>query len=175
MARSLEIALAFGFPIVEITRDMFGYDHSLIGLAQDNGKPGFVCEVKAQQRYFRSSIPAGVRGILNVMKCIGMIDGEIEPQSDITGTGATVRFVDFRPMRSGLVTFTVTGGQFVDRGERLGTVRDLWGNVVDEIRSPTSGYIRTVTDNQAVYAGQIVGTILEPHARETLWTRAWKT
>jgi hypothetical protein len=163
MARSLEIALAFGFPLVELTRDMFGYDRSLIAWAQDSGKPGFVCEVKAQQRYVRSSIPAGVRGVLNVMKCLGMIDGAIEPQSELVGAGGTYRLVDFKANKSGLVHFQVTGGQRVERGDRLGIVRDVWGEVLDEIVSPAGGYVRSVTDNQAVYAGQIIGVILEPH------------
>lgn len=174
MARSLEIAQAFGFPLVEITRDMFGYDHSLIGWAQDTGKPGFVCEVKAQERYFRSSIPHGVKGVLNVMKVIGMIDGEVQPQ-DLPGAGGTYRLVDFRPQKSGLVSFQVTGGQWVDPEDLLGTVRDLWGNTVDLIRSPTGGYIRTITEEQAVYAGRIIGTILEPHPKERLWTQAYRS
>jgi predicted deacylase len=175
MARSLEIALAFGFPLVELTRDMFGYDRSLIGLAQDDGKPGFVCEVKARDRYVRSSIPHGVRGVLNVMKCIGMIKGEIEAQTELAGAGGTYRLVDFRPKKSGLVSFLVAGGQYVERGELLGIVRDVWGDTVDEIRSPTSGYIRTVTDEQTVFAGRIIGTVLEPHPQETLWTRAYRS
>jgi predicted deacylase len=174
MARSLEIASAFGFPLVELTRDMFGYDKSLIGWAQDSGKPGFVCEVKAQQRFVRSSIPYGVRGVLNVMKVIGMIDGQVEPQKAIPGAGGAYRFVDFRPRKSGLVTFHVQGGQWVKRDEHLGTVRNLWGDVQDEVRSPTDGYIRTVTDEQAVYAGRIIGTVLEPHPKDELWKRAYK-
>jgi hypothetical protein len=54
-------------------------------------------------------------------------------------------------------------------------VRDVWGNTVDEILSPTGGYVRSVTDEQAVFAGRIVGTILEPHPKETLWTRAYRS
>jgi uncharacterized protein len=175
MARSLEIALAFGFPLVELTRDMFGYEHSLIGWAQDRGKPGFVCEVKARDRYVRSSIPHGVRGVLNVIKCIGMIDGEIEPQTELAGAGGTYRLVDFRPQRSGLVSFQVAGGDCVERGDLLGLVRDVWGNTVDEILSPTGGFVRSVTDEQAVFAGRIIGTILEPHPKEALWTRAYRS
>jgi predicted deacylase len=171
LARSLEIALAFGFPLVELTRDMFGYDRSLIGWAQDSGKPGFVCEVMAQQRYVRSSIAAGVRGVLNVMKHLRMIEGEVEPQSELVGAGGTYRLVDFKSRKSGLVTFGVRGGQSVKLGQSLGVVRDLWGNVLDEIVSPTGGYVRSVTDSQTVYAGQIVGTLLEPHPKETLWTQ----
>jgi predicted deacylase len=175
MARSLEIALAFGFPLVELTRDMFGYDCSLIGLAQDSGKPGFVCEVKARDRYVRSSISHGVRGVLNVMKAIGMIEGRIEPQTELAGAGGTYRLVDFRPNKSGLVRFLVTGGQRVEGGDLLGIVRDVWGDTVDEIHSPTSGYIRSLTDEQAVYAGRIVGTILEPHPADSLWTRVYRS
>jgi predicted deacylase len=175
MARSLEIALAFGFPLVELTRDMFGYDRSLVGWAQDSGKPGFVCEVKARDRYVRSSIPHGVRGVLNVMKCIGMIDGEVEPQHELVGAGGTYRLVDFKANKSGLISFQVTAGQRVACGDLIGTVRDVWGNKLDEVLSPTDGYIRSVIDQQATYAGQVVGAILEPHPKEALWTQVYRS
>jgi len=137
MARSQEIALAFGFPLVELTRDMFGYDRSLIGWAQDSGKPGFLCEVKARDRYVRSSIPHGVRGVLNVMKRIGMVDGEIELQSELVGAGGTYRLVDFRAGKSGLISFRTTAGGYVSRGDLIGIVRDMWGTELDEVLSPT--------------------------------------
>jgi uncharacterized protein len=175
MTRSLEIAQAFGFPLIEITRDMYGYDHSLVGWAQDHGKPGFVCEVKALQRVVRQSVPHGVRGILNVMKTIGMIDGAVEPQSELPGAGGTYRIVNYRPAHSGVIFFHVNGGDWVSRGDLLGTVRDMWGNTLDEVRSPCDGLVRTTTDEQAVYAGKIIGTILEPHPRETLWQRVYKS
>jgi predicted deacylase len=175
LARSMEMATAFGFPLVELTRDMFGYDHSLIGWAQDNGKPGFVCEVKAQQRLNRKSIPHGVRGVLNVMKTIGMIAGEIEPQHELAGAGGTYRLVNARPAKSGIISFHVQGGQAVARGDRIGTVRDLWGETVDEMFSPADGYIRSIADEQAVYAGQIVCTVLETHPRETLWQQVYRS
>jgi len=174
MRRSLDMALAFGFPLVELTRDMFGYDRSLIGWAQDTGKPGFVCEAKAQGMYVESSIQAGVRGVLNVMKHLGMLDGEIEPQTDIVGSGGTYRLFDLRPKKSGIVTFHVTGGQWVEPGDLIGVVRDPWGNELDRVTTPTRGWVRSVTLNQIVYAGQIIATLLEPHPKETLWKKIRK-
>ena len=175
MRRSLDMALAFGFPLVELTRDMFGYDRSLIGWAQDTGKPGFVCEVKAQGMYVESSIRAGVRGVLNVMKHIGMLEGQIEPQEGIVGSGGTYRLFDVRTRKSGLVHFSVTGGDWVETGDEIGVVRDPYGDVVDELTARTRGWVRSVVLNRVVYAGQIVSTLLEPHPKESLWKKLTKS
>jgi hypothetical protein len=69
------------------------------------------------------------------MRSLGMIDGAVEPQSDLAGSGGTYRLVNFRPRKSGLVSTRVAGGQYVEPGQVL------------------------------------IGTILEPHPRETLWTQ----
>ena len=67
------------------------------------------------------------------MKTIGMIEGKIEPQTELVGAGETYRLVDFRPNKSGVVRFLVTGGQRVKSGDLLGVVRDVWGDKVDEV------------------------------------------
>jgi len=175
MQRSLDIALAFGFPLVELTRDMYGYDRSLIAWAQDTGKPGFVCEVRAQGMYVESSVRAGVRGVLNVMKHIGMLEGEVEPQAGIVGSGGTYRLFNVRTRKSGLVHFRVTGGDWVEPGDEIGVVRDPYGEVVDELAARTRGWVRSMVLNRVVYAGQIVCTLLEPHPKEKLWKRLTKS
>ena len=41
--------------------------------------------------------------------------------------------------------------------------------VLEELSAPATGFVRSVPDEQVVYAGQIIGTILEPHPAESMW------
>ena len=165
----LEMAEAFGFPLVQIRRDEWAYDRSLIACAQDAGKPAILPEPLCQGVLDAASIEAAVRGTCNVIKLLGMIDGQIEPQTDIRVRGGHFRFVNVRVRRSGLIEYLVEGGDWVEEGQPLATVRDPWGEERDRVNCPTDSYVRSFTPTSIVNAGQIVGTLLEPHARQELW------
>jgi predicted deacylase len=62
-----------------------------------------------------------------------------------------------------LAHFRVDAGDWVDRGALMLTIRDVYGDVVEEVRAPEQGYIRSVLfgpHNAAVYEGAIVAAIL---------------
>jgi predicted deacylase len=167
--RTVEMAEAFGFPLVQITRDMWDYDRSLIACAQDMGRPAILPEPLAQGILDSGSIEAGARGVLNVMKYLGMIEGEIEIQLDLRLRGGHYRFVNMVTLRSGLAEYLVTGGDWMESGQTIAVVRDPWGNELDRVVCPTRACVRSVAPFSIVNAGQIVATLLEPHDRAVLW------
>jgi predicted deacylase len=167
--RTVEMAEAFGFPLVQIRRDEWAYDRSLIAWAQDAGKPAILPEPLCQGVLSEASIDTSVRGVLNVMKYTGMIYGQIEPQTDIKVKGGHFRFVNVRTRKSGLAEYLVDGGDWMEEGQTIAVVRDPWGNELDRVLCPKCGYVRSVASSSIVNAGQIVGTLLEPHARDELW------
>jgi len=167
--RTIEMAEAFGFPCVRITREMWNYDHSLIGWAMDAGKPAILPEPLAQGILEESSIQAAERGILNVMKYIGMVDGQVEHQASLRVDGGHYLFVNLQAQKSGLAEYWVEGGDKVEEGQTLAMVRDPWGNELQRIVSPTGGFVRSVSPFSIVNAGQVVVTLLEPHERRELW------
>lgn len=167
--KTIEMAEAFGFPLVRITRDMWDYDRSLIAHAMDAGKPAILPEPLAQGILQEDSIQASVRGVLNVMKCLGMIEGEIEPQTTLKVAGGHHVFKDLRTRKAGLALYLVDGGDWVEKGEDLVVIRDPWGNELDRVTSPTDAYVRSFVPYSIVNPGQIIGTLLEPHDREDLW------
>jgi len=169
LRRTLEMAEAFGFPLVQITRDMWNYDKSLIAWAQDMGKPAILPEPLRQSGWTQASIRASVCGVLNVMKWAGMIEGEIEPQTEIKVVGGHYASVNVRTRKSGIMDVLVEGGDWVEKGDLLAIVRDPWGNELDRVICPVRACVRSMHGEQIVYAGQIVGTLLEPRRRAELW------
>jgi predicted deacylase len=160
---------AFGFPLVQITRDMWSYDKSLIAWAMDMGKPAILPEPLRQGGWTRASLRASIRGVLNVLKWAGMIDGHIEPQSEIGITGGYFTFQDVRTRKSGIIDILVPAGEWIAEGDVLGVVRDPWGNELDRVVSPVRAAVRSMSSNQIVYAGQIVGTLMVPRERVEIW------
>jgi len=169
MRRTLEMAEVFGFASAQVTRDMWGYDKALISWAMDAGKPALLPEPLRQGGWTKASLRASVRGVLNVMRWAGMIEGKTEPQSDIKLRGGYFAFRDVRTRKSGILDILVDAGDWVEEGQVLGVVRDPWGNDLDRVVSPVRSAVRSMSTHQVVYAGQIVGTLLVPGEKEAIW------
>jgi uncharacterized protein len=167
--RTIEMAEAFGFPLVQIRRDEHAYDRSLIGCAMAAGKPAILPEPLGQGILDARSINASVRGVLNVMKLLGMLEGPVETQTDIPVAGGNYRMVNARTRKSGLAEYQVDGGDWVEEGQPIALVRSPWGDEVDRVLAPVSSYVRSVKPYSIVNAGDIVGTLLRPHERVELW------
>jgi len=92
-----------------------------------------------------------VNGVINVMKYLKMLDGtpEIPPVAKV-----------FNPYhiyaeRGGFFVSNVRAGDMVKRGQAIGVIRNLFGEVVEEIEAPTDGVVHMVT-SPATYEGDAV-------------------
>jgi predicted deacylase len=167
--RSVEVAEAFGFPVVRIPREMWDYDRSLIACAQDAGKPAILPEPLCQGVLDSNSIKSAVRGVMNVMVHVGMVNGEVQPQTGIKVRGGHFVIVNARTRKSGLADYLVDGGDWVEAGQALAIVRDPWGNELDRVVSPTRACVRSTAPVSIVNAGQVLVPLMEPHDRSELW------
>ena len=172
MRRTLEMAEAFGFAAVRVTRDMWQYDKALISWAMDMGKPAILPEPLRQGGWSEVSLRASVRGVLNVMRWAGMIDGEIEVQDEIKLAGGYYVGQGVRAHSSGILEVLVEAGDWVDEGQLLGVLRDPWGNDLDHYISPARAAVRSMPTHRVVYAGQSVATLFVPGTKEEIWG-AW--
>lgn len=119
--RDLDLALAFGQRVV---RPVEGYAGTLGALAAAQGKPALVAEIGGGYLMDESYITLGVRGVLNVMRYLGMLPGSPER----TGEQIVVRDVlTLRPHHGGLLYSALDPammGQVVPRGHVMGRVVD---------------------------------------------------
>ncbi len=132
--RDLDLALAFGQQVV---RQVDGYAGTMGALAASQGKPVVIAEIGGGYALDRQYIEMGVRGVLNVMRHLKMIDGALEVPDRQTVIRDTATL---RPGHGGLL-YSELGADAMIREVPQGT---LLGRVVsphtfetlEELRAP---------------------------------------
>lgn len=160
--RSVALARAFGITTIEMipTHEQHRTG-TFTDLVQEWGKPCLVLELIAWRRFDRVSVEAGVRGTINVMRHLGMLDGAVEQQSGFPIIDGPLSRVEVTANRGGLVHTLKDAGEAIKQGEVIALVRDLWGDVVEEVKSPRDGWVLAwpFLGNQAAATGEILAFI----------------
>jgi predicted deacylase len=170
---SVALSKAFGFTTVisEAKRHGFGFEERLVGLLADtslaDGKPTLTVELTPSYDFVPKVVEGGVRGVLNVLRKLRMLEGEIEPQTGLPiidkVLGPQLRVT---PNNGGFLHPQVPVGSLVTKGQTLVLVRDPWGDVIDEVASPADGYLLSYPHhgNQAAASGEVVAFVGPVHA-----------
>lgn len=135
-ARTLDMAQAFGAPVIVNANIR---DGSLRACAADKNIPILIYEAGEALRFDEISIRAGLRGILNVMRHIGML-----PKSPRSKPGKSVlaRSTSWvRAAESGIVTGKVKLGSSVTKGQQIAAVADPLGEWEDALKAPFDGLV----------------------------------
>ncbi|MDR7554310.1 MAG: succinylglutamate desuccinylase/aspartoacylase family protein [Armatimonadota bacterium] len=130
----LDAALAFGQGVV---RQVSGYAGTLGALAAAGGKTAIVAELGGGYVRDDHYVALGVRGVLNVMRHLGMLDGAIErPPRQVVVT----RMATLRPAHGGLLESALDVAAMhreIAGGTLLGRVRSPYTfEVLEELRAP---------------------------------------
>ncbi|MBK1706786.1 succinylglutamate desuccinylase/aspartoacylase family protein [Halochromatium glycolicum] len=133
-----DLARAFDTPVI-LDADL--RDGSLRAAATAAGVPVLLYEAGEALRFDELSIRAGVRGILGVMRRLGMIrDSARRPRSPhkpVIARSSTWA----RAHTSGMLRFARPLGAWVEKGERLATIADPFGNGEEPVTSPAAGIV----------------------------------
>jgi hypothetical protein len=117
--------------------------------AAGKGIPKITYEIGDLARLEERRIKQCHDGILNVMKHLGMLDGQVAESK--------ARLLDQRIMvraqRGGLFLPKVKQGDIVSKEQLLGEVLDLSGTAVEELLSPAKGVVLQVFPTSAVHSG----------------------
>jgi predicted deacylase len=134
--QTMEIARAFGAPVI-IDSDL--RDGSLRACAAEIGIPILIYEAGEALRFDETSIRAGLRGIFNVMRHIGMLPAKERKQPVAPVVARSTRWV--RASRSGIVSNQVALGSRVNEGDKLAAISDPIGLRDDIISAPFDGIV----------------------------------
>lgn len=144
---SARLARAFGAPVVV---DASLRDGSLREYGMSGGLPMLLYEAGEGLRFDALSIRAGVRGVLNVMRALGMLPSRTaKPQSIIESRASQWA----RAPVAGLLRVEVPMGTRVLRGQVLGRIADAIGDNEFAVKSPVTGIIIGRTNNPVVNSG----------------------
>jgi predicted deacylase len=161
LAASVDLVEKAGLPASEIRLPAGQGWVSLA--AQRAGKPSFLLEVIAHGYLDERSIRIGVHAVRNVLRALKMIDGEPTPIQGLKVPPGRFGREFVVANRGGLVHFQKTAGDWLNAGDVIAIIRNIYGDTVDEVRSPWPGYIRTCLfgqHNEAVFEGSNLCSIL---------------
>lgn len=131
------LARAFGAPVILDARLR---DGSLRMAGSEKGIPTLVYEGGEVLRFREGAITVGLRGIVNVMREIGLVHKRrrtTAPSSPLVARST----VWVRAPKSGILVSSVVLGARVEKGEALATVADPFGEKEVSVRAPVPGII----------------------------------
>jgi len=149
-----KLALAFGIPTIiidqERTRDpadskYFGNTAILQGKAAITTEAGFLGGTDEK------SIAMNIKGALNVMRHLKMIAGEPEPAAEPVWID---KYEVVNSNWDGLFYPLAEMGHYVAKGQKVGTVKDLLGNLKEEVRAPFAGIVLYIIGTPPTIKGE---------------------
>ncbi|MBW2148357.1 MAG: succinylglutamate desuccinylase/aspartoacylase family protein [Deltaproteobacteria bacterium] len=147
-ARAKELAYATGVDLVWKGGGKWGGSINVEGMRA--GKPTITVELGGEGRCLDEFVLAQRKAIENVMKYYKMIHGEPElPKERIIAPG-TFGF----STKGGLFRTTKQLRDLVKKGEVIGTISDLFGEIVEEIKAPHDGIIVSQRTFPTIHAGE---------------------
>jgi uncharacterized protein len=155
--RAHAIAAAFNLPyVVREERREGGLGGLTTSAAAEAGIPGVIAEAGGRGLLEAYAVDLLAGGVRNVLRRLEMLPGDLEaPPPGQRRVGA---FVWLRSTSEGWWDSAVSAGDEVAGGQVLGRVRNLWGDVLEEVVAPREGVILFITTSPAVSAdGLLLG------------------
>jgi predicted deacylase len=112
------------------------------------GIPAVIAEAGGCGLLEESAVQLHLRGLENALRHLGMV--EDEPAPPPAGMRSVDRFVWLRCEHEGWWEPTARAGDEVAAGQAIGAVRNLYGDVLEEIVAPEDGVLLFVTSSPAV-------------------------
>jgi predicted deacylase len=150
-----EIAVAFNLPyVVREERMESGIGGMTTSAAAQAGIPGVIAEAGGRGLLEESATAMLVAGVRNVLRTLELLPGEPDPPP--AHQRQVGSFVWLRSTEGGWWDWAVEAGQEVDEDQVLGRIRDLTGEVREEIVAPQDGVVLFITSSPAVIEGGLL-------------------
>jgi predicted deacylase len=147
-----ELAEAFGITVIGSGEADFTLpgvkptDKSFTGHCAQAGIPAFTPEFEGGPEVWsfreEGNVVVPVRGVVNVLRKLGMLEGKIEPQSGIKVLkGNFVAWGIAHANRAGFVDRMAEPGEKISKGTKIARILNAFGDELETITMPTDGYI----------------------------------
>ena len=155
--RARALAVAFGLPyVVRQPAEGSAIAGTTSSAAAAVGVPAIIAEAGGCGLVDEQAIGLLTRGVGNVLRELGMLPGDPDPPR--APIQSVARFVWLRSTGEGWWDAAVKAGDEVESASVVGVVRNLYGDVLEEIRAPEEGVILFITTSPAVAAeGLLLG------------------
>ena len=163
--KSRKLAEVFGLEVLleeaiddDLRRSRF--TGKLRNVLTERGVPAITPELGGTNCLKEEHIVLGVRGMTNVMKHIGMLDGEValpeQPQITLRGS----HLDEVWAQQGGIWIAQVKAGERVQQGQRLGYIYSVRTfEIMEWVTAPYDGYILGLTDIPVINTGDALVNI----------------
>lgn len=148
------LAQAFGVPVILNAKLLEG---TFRQAAHAQGINVLLYEAGEALRFDEVAIRAGVKGVLQVMRELGMRAKSRKPRKSGALVANTTRWV--RAAQSGILRSLVATGAKVEIGDLLAYINNPLGENTEELASPVAGIIIGKTNLPLVFAGEALFNI----------------
>jgi hypothetical protein len=151
------LAMSFGLPyVVRTARADAPVSGTTSASAAAAGIPAVIAEAGGCGLLEDDAVRLHTEGLANALRHLEMLPGEVQPPR--AGMRSVGRFVWLRCSNEGWWEPSVRAGDEVRAGAALGTVQNLFGDVIEEIRAPDNAVVLFLTTSPAVAAdGLLLG------------------
>jgi hypothetical protein len=139
--RARDLAKIFGTPLVtDVSSGLWVKDNMFHEAANKRGIPTFGAELGEGGMIQSDSVEVGYRGMLNVLRYVGMMDGEItkNPNQIVVD-----KIIPVRASEGGMLEHSVELGAWVEKGQEIAKVYDLHLREVEKIKAPVTGMVHS--------------------------------
>lgn len=170
--RSAQLAQAFGAPVIYLSEE--GHRGLLYEVApRELEIPTALAELPPLRLITEPSASVGERGILNVMRLLGMVEGGLDLPPRRAVVTPECKSAEVRAEADGILVPRRRPGDFVEEGD---VVAEIWGvfdwGLLQEVRAPISGVVTclgqpigyiTEHDTHFVAEGEVACVVREVH------------
>ncbi len=143
------LALAFGLPyVVRVPRAGAPISGTTSSAAAATGVPAVIVEAGGCGLLEESAVRLHLDGLANALRHLEMLPGKPDPPAP--GTRSVDRFVWLRSETEGWWESAVRAGDEIEATSVVGVIRNLYGDVLEEIFSPEDCVVIFVTTSAAV-------------------------
>jgi hypothetical protein len=147
-ARARELAIAFGLPYVVREEPAAGLAGMTCSAAAGAGIPAVIAEAGGIGQLDAAAVTLLVDGVRNALRALEMLPGPVAPpREDMREVGV---FDWIRCRDAGFWESAVGAGDELRAGQLVGRVKNLWGDVLEEIEAPRDGVVLFLTTSAAV-------------------------
>jgi predicted deacylase len=156
------LAISFGFPYIVRSTEDAPIAGTTSAAAAAAGIPAVIAEAGGCGLLEESAVRLHLDGLRRALGCLGMLSDSPTPPR---GQQLVDRFLWLRSANEGWWEPVVRAGEVVSHGAALGTVKNFFGDVLEDVIAPEDGVVLFLTSSPAVNADGLLlglGARLEP-------------
>lgn len=163
LKKSIYLAETLGFPWALDTESSAGYpvEECFSGRLMTEGISAVTVEIGWPYIIVDERRRQGLSAVWGLLTALKMIKGEKEFIQSVPENVATFS-ERLTTKNTGIVSYEVKPGQPVVKGQLLGQVRNVFGEIIEKITSPVDGMLYSHEDQSVTFPGLVLFTLVVP-------------